>query len=116
MENKDELKEIDIKNCICYYLGDIKFQDRDIEFSDILLGKKSYKENYKNILVYNISYKTSTGAKPLRIRFNKTDGFVKTCNGFRCLVLFDYSYCDKICDKIRYLISNKKWYYKQYQS
>ena len=77
MENKDELKEIDIKNCICYYLGDIKFQDRDIEFSDILLGKKSYKENYKNILVYNISYKTSTGAKPLRIRFNKTDGLLK---------------------------------------
>ena len=25
----------------------------------------------------------------------------------RYLVLFDYNYCDKICDKIKYLISEK---------
>ena len=25
----------------------------------------------------------------------------------RYLILFDYSYCDKICDKIKYLISEK---------
>ena len=38
MESKDELKEIDIKNCMCYYFDDIiRFWDSDIEFRDILL-------------------------------------------------------------------------------
>ena len=48
--------------------------------------------------------KTSTGAKPLPIRFGKLDGFIKIHNKIRYLVLVDYSYCDKICDKIKYLI------------
>ena len=34
MENKDELKEIDIKNRTCYYFDDINL-GRDIDFSDI---------------------------------------------------------------------------------
>ena len=43
MESKDELKEIDIKNCMCYYFYDImRVFDRDIDFSDILLDKKLY--------------------------------------------------------------------------
>ena len=63
MENKDELKEIDINNGTSYYFHDIS-TDRQIYFVDILLDKKSY-ETYKNILIYNISYKTSTVLKPL---------------------------------------------------
>ena len=39
--------------------------------------KNYIKENTRNILIYDISYKTSTGEKPLRIRFNKVDGFIK---------------------------------------
>ena len=35
----------------------------DIDFSDILLKEKSC----ENILIYDISYKTFMGAKPLRI-------------------------------------------------
>ena len=35
------------------------------------------KISYKNILAYNISYKTLTGAKPLHTRFNKIDGFIR---------------------------------------
>ena len=46
-------------------------------------------------------------AKPLCIRFDETDEFMKIHNKIRYLVLFDYSYCDKICDKIKYLISKK---------
>ena len=38
-----------------------------------------------------------TGAKTLRIRFDKTDGFIKIYDKIRHLVIFDYSYCDKIC-------------------
>ena len=62
MENNDELKEIDIKNRTCYYFDDIiKIQGFD---SNNLINEKSN----KNILVYNISYKTSLGAKPLPIK------------------------------------------------
>ena len=43
-------------------------------------------------------------AKPLPIRFNKTDGFIKIYDKIKYLVLFDYGYCDKICDKIKYLL------------
>ena len=42
MENKDELKEIDIKNYTYYYFDDI-IRDLDISFDKIFLDKKSYK-------------------------------------------------------------------------
>ena len=107
MERKVELKKNDI-NHTCYYFDDIiRFWDRGIDFSDILLDEKLYKEKYKNILIHVISYKTSTGAKPLRIRFDKIDAFIKIHDKNRYLVLFDYSYCDKICNRINYLISEK---------
>ena len=32
---------------------------------------------------------------------------MKIHNKIRYLVLFDYNYCDKICDKIKYLIREK---------
>ena len=75
MKSKDKFLKTDIKNCGCYYFNYIiRLWDRDIDFSDILLDEKLYKENNQNILIYDISYKTSIGAKPLRIRFNKIDG------------------------------------------
>ena len=83
MEINDELKEINAKNCMCYYFDDIiKFEDFHLD--NILIDKKSY----ENILVFNISYKTLIGAKPLRIRFNKVDGFIRVYGGTRYLVLF----------------------------
>ena len=69
-----------------------------------LLGEKLY----ENISVYDISYKTSTGPKALRIRFDKIDGFIRVRGGeFRYLVLFDHGLFDKIFDKIKYLICEK---------
>ena len=41
MESKTELKEINIKNGMCYYFDDI-IRDIDIYFGDILLDEKSY--------------------------------------------------------------------------
>ena len=41
MKRKDELKEIDMKNCSCYYFDDI-INGIDINFSDILLDEKLY--------------------------------------------------------------------------
>ena len=108
MESKDELKEIDIKNCTCYYFDDIiRTRNRDIYSSDILLDEKLYKENHKNILIYDISYKTSTGAKPLRFMVDKIEAFLKVHNRIRYLVLFDYGWCDEICNNIKYLTSEK---------
>ena len=61
MESKNELKEIDIKNRTSYYFNDIiRARNRDISSSDISLVEKLYKKNYGNILLYNISYQTST--------------------------------------------------------
>ena len=103
MESKDELKEIDIKNRTCYYFNDI-INGTDINFSDILLDEKLH----ENISVYDISYKTSTVPKPLRIRFDKIDGFIMVLDGkIKYLVLFGYGLFNKICDKIKYLMSEK---------
>ena len=51
------------------------------------------------------------GEKPLHIRYNKIDGFIKIHTKIRHLVLFD-EWCDKICHRIKYLFSEKKWYYR----
>ena len=82
-------------------------KNNDTDFSGILLDEKLCKKKSKNILIYDISYKTSTGAKPLRIRYNEIYGFIKTHNKIRYLVLFDKQ-CDKICSRIKYLIKKTK--------
>ena len=45
--------------------------------------------------------------KPLHIRFDKIDGFVKILDGIRYLVIFDCGWFDEICDRIKYLINEK---------
>ena len=47
------------------------------------------------------------GSIPLCIRFDEIDGFIKIYDGTRYLVLFSKSWYDKICDRIKYLISKK---------
>ena len=57
---KNRLKEIDNKNCTCYYFDDIMRAwdiDIDTDFSGILSYKKFNKEKNENISVYDISYK-----------------------------------------------------------
>ena len=51
MVSKSELKEIDIKSGMCYYFDEIIW-DLDIEFENVLLDGKSYKNIYENILIY----------------------------------------------------------------
>ena len=45
-------------------------------------------EKSKKVLVYEISYKTLTGAKPLCIRFDKVDRFITVHDRTRYLGLF----------------------------
>ena len=104
MKSKNWLKEIDVKERVCYYFDDI-VNGTKINFSNILLNKKLY----ENISVYNIYYKTLAGPKPLCIRFDKIDGFIiiSLDGKIKYLVLFDYGLFNKTCDKIKYLISKR---------
>ena len=71
------------KNRTCYYFEDIiKFQD--FNFGSILIHEKSY----ENILDDNISYKFLIGTKPLRIRLDKVEGFIRVNDGTRYLISF----------------------------
>ena len=58
-------------------------------------------------MVYKISYKTLIGAKPLHIRFDKIDGFIRVYDGNRYFALFVAEKFDFIQNKIRYLIGVK---------
>ena len=49
------------------------------------------------------------GTKPLHIRFDKIDRFIKSHDKVRYLVLFDFAYCDKTCDRIKYLLIEKSY-------
>ena len=45
-------------------------------------------KSHENVLIYDISYKILIGPKPLCIRFEKVDGFLRVYDGIRYLVLF----------------------------
>ena len=47
------------------------------------------------------------GSKPLRIRFDEIDRFIKTYDGVRYLVLVGSRLYDAICNKCIFLISEK---------
>ena len=103
MKSKNELKENGVKNVVCYYFDGI-INGSKINFSNILWSKKLY----QIISVYNISYKSPAGLIPWCIRFNKVDECIISLEGkIKHLVLFDYGLLDKICDKIKILVSKK---------
>ena len=52
--------------------------------ANILIDEKSL----ENILIYDISYKTLIGVKPLHIIFDKIDRFISIYDGTRYLTLF----------------------------
>ena len=86
---------------IYYFDHIIKLEDFDLD--NILIDEKSH----ENILLYEISYKTLIDPKPLSIRFDKINGFIKICDGTKYLTLFRSENYDDIYDRIRYLISLK---------
>ena len=53
-------------------------------------------------------YKTPTGPKPFRIRFDKIDEFIIFLDGkIKHLILFAFGLFNEICDEIKYLVSKK---------
>ena len=47
-----------------------------------------HEKSYENILVYNTSYKGLVDSKPLGIRSDKINRFIRNYNGSRYLILF----------------------------
>ena len=88
MEINNEFKEINIKNRTFYYFDDI------LEIENVNLGNISIDEK----LYENISQKTLIGAKPLRIRFDKLDEFI------RALIKLDIQYYLEVKNMIPFII------------
>ena len=87
---------------MCYYFDDIiKIEDLDLD--NILINEKSC----KNVLLYNILYKTLIDSNSLRKKFDKIDGFIRVYDGTRYLVLFGSEKYDSIYNRVRYLLSAK---------
>ena len=59
MEN-NKFKNVRIKKPTCYYFDDI-IKLKDFDLDNILI----YEKSHKNALIYDISYKTLIGTKPL---------------------------------------------------
>ena len=72
MESNKKLKEIDIKSRKYYYFDDI-INIHDLDLDNISLDEKSY----ENFLIYDVTYKTPYGAKPLRIIFDEVNGHIR---------------------------------------
>ena len=76
MKGNEKLKETDIENRTCYHFDDIiKIKDFDVD--NILKDEKKNKKKNKYIVVYKVSHKSLFNSKPLRIRFDKRNGFIK---------------------------------------
>ena len=54
-----------------------------------------------NILIYDLSYKTLIGAKLLRLRFDKVDGFIRVYGRIKYLVLFGLEKHSTIYDRFK---------------
>ena len=78
MENI-KFKNVRIKNRMCYYFDDI-IKLEDFDFDKMLIDKKPHQ--------YNISHKTFIGPKPLHIRFDKINEFIRIYDRNRYLILF----------------------------
>ena len=63
--------------------------------------------SHENILIHGISCKTLVDPKPLCIRFDKIDGFIRIYDGTRYLTWFGSAKYDATYDRIRYLVSLK---------
>ena len=86
-------------------LFDDLIKSEDFDFDNILI----YEKSHKNIFIFLLlcSYKTLIDPKPLRVRFDKMDAFIRIYDGTRYLVLFGPGKYDAISNRIRCLISLK---------
>ena len=87
---------------MCYY-SKVIIKLEHFDSNNFLVDKKSH----ENILIYDISYKTLIGSKPLHFRFDKIDGNIRTYDGTRYLAFFVSKKYDAVYNRIRYCTSLK---------
>ena len=80
----------------------IKLEDFDLDIT--IIDEKWH----KNILVYEILYKTLIDPKLLHIRFDEIDGFIWIYDRNRHLKLFGWERYETIYNRIRYLMILKR--------
>ena len=98
----NEFKKVRLESRTCYYFaGKIKLEDFDL--GNILVDEKSH----ENDLIYDISYKALIDTKPLKIRFEEIDAFIRIYDGTRYLITLGPEKYHAIYNRIRYLISIK---------
>ena len=73
----------------------------DFDFNNILINEKSY------VNIKTFRTKLLMGAKPMRIRFDKVNEFIRVYDRTRYLVLFVGEKYDFISNRMRYLIGVK---------
>ena len=71
----------------------------NLDIIDILIDQKPC----KNLLVYNIYYETLIDAKPLQIRIDKIDEFIRVYDGTKYLLLFGSEKYFFIYNRIRFI-------------
>ena len=76
----NNVKEIDIKYCMCYFLNKM------INIK-ILIKIKRDEKSYKNIIIYYISSTTTNTVKHLYLIINKINEDIEESNGNKYLTL-----------------------------
>ena len=69
------------------------------------------KKLHKNILIYDISYKTSIGSKPLCIRFDQIDWYIRIYDGTRYFTNTEYWKIWYNLQQNQTSYKSKKWYH-----
>ena len=103
MEKNTKFKQVYINNGTCYYFDDI-IKIENFVFNNVLLDEKLY----QNILIFDVVYKTLIVSRPLRITFNKVNGFVKFYGGSKHLALFVSKKYNNIFNRIGILYDKKE--------
>ena len=78
----NSVREIDIRNCTYYFLGDV-INIKSLYSNKIKIDKKSY----KNIFIYHIGYVTTNSLKLVYLIFNKINEYFEKSNGNEYLTL-----------------------------
>lgn len=104
MKSNNLLKNVDIKNCICFYFdGSLSINDFDLQ--NILLDEKLHEKKKK----FNVwcGIQNSIRCKTFTYNFDKVDRYIRRYSETKYLSLFHSDVKKRISDRIRYILMVK---------